>query len=313
LSDKHFCVTGGCGFIGSHIVEELVKQGHRVTVYDNLSTGSLSNLDGFADRVSFIEGDICNYFALEKALAGVTHVFHEAAVVSVFDSVERPEFVNEVNITGTLNVLRAAKSAGVKRVVIASTCAIYGNNPMLPKIETMLPEPASPYAVTKITDEYYMHIFSELYDLETVCLRYFNVYGPRQDPSSSYSGVISIFASCALSGKTPLIFGDGLQTRDFVYVKDVVQANLLAMDTAHVDTAAFNVGTGQATSLLDLLGAMGDAAGVTFDPVFKEERPGDVKHSLADISLATEKLGYRPSYTLNQGTSELLDFLRTTQ
>ena len=311
MSARHYLITGGCGFIGSHIAEELVNQQEQVTIFDNLSTGKLENIDGFKDRVNLIIGDICDYKLLLQSMSGITHVFHEAANVSVFDSVERPHINNEINITGTLNVLRCAADNGAKRIVMASSCAIYGNDPALPKVETMKPAPASPYAVSKITDEYYLSVFSALYGIEAVSLRYFNVYGPRQDPSSPYSGVISIFATCAIDGHKPHIFGDGCQTRDFVYVKDVVQANLLAMHNQEVGQGeVFNIGTGQTTSLLDLLHYLRDITDADLTPVFNPARPGDVLHSQADISLAADRLNYSPRFSLQNGLEELIYWMQ---
>jgi UDP-glucose 4-epimerase len=306
----HYFITGGCGFIGSHIAEELAAQPDaQITLYDNLASGSLENIASFRDRVNFLEGDICDFNHLSRSMQGATRVFHEAANVSVFDSVERPGFSGAVNITGTLNVLRAARENSVQRLVTASSAAIYGNNPQLPKTENMPPDPVSPYAIEKTTNEYYMRVFADLYGLETVALRYFNVYGPRQDPSSVYSGVISIFADCARHDQSPIIYGDGLQTRDFVFVKDVVRANLLAMhspQTGHGEV--FNVGTGRSTSLLDLVETLRRITGNALDIQHKEERPGDIKHSLSSIS-AISALGYSPQFTIEEGLQRLLDSL----
>jgi UDP-glucose 4-epimerase len=226
-----YLVTGGAGFIGSHIVDALVAEDHKVVVLDNLSSGHRENLASVMDRIAFIEGDIRDADSCIQAADGCDGIFHEAALVSVADSVERPRDNHDINITGTLNVLEAARSAGVRRVVFASSAAIYGNNPELPKTEAMLPEPMSPYAVAKITGEHYLKTYAELYGLECIALRYFNVYGPRQDPSSPYSGVISIFARRVGQGLPVTIYGDGEQTRDFINVADVISANLLAMQT----------------------------------------------------------------------------------
>lgn len=303
-----YMVTGGCGFIGSHIAEALVKDGHAVVVFDNLSSGHESNLAAFRDRVDFIRGDIRDPAALTAAMAGVDGVFHEAALVSVFDSVERPMDNHEINITGTLNVLSAARTCGVKRVLIAASAAAYGNNPDLPKKETMRPEPESPYGLAKVAGEYYLRVFASLYGVETVSLRYFNVYGPRQDPGSMYSGVISRFADAVSAGRNPTVFGDGKQTRDFVFVRDVARANLLAMTSKRLGQGeVVNIGTGRSVSLLDLLDALQDLTGRTFDIAFNPERPGDIRHSLADIALARATLDYEPEVDIRAGLKALLD------
>jgi UDP-glucose 4-epimerase len=304
-----YLVTGGAGFIGSHIVEALAAEGHAVRVFDNLATGHRENLDGVKAPYTWIAGDVRDTAALAAAMRGVEYVFHEAAMVSVPLSVEQPRECHEVNATGTLNVLLAAREAGVRRVVMASTAAAYGNNPALPKRETMRPEPESPYGLTKVAGEYYLRSFAQLYGLQTVALRYFNVYGPRQDPKSMYSGVISKFADVLSAGGTPTIFGDGKQTRDFVYVKDVVQANLKAMHAMAVEPGeVINVGTGKAVSLLELLAVLGQLFGREVAPKFALPRAGDVQHSLADITLARQRLGYEPKTTLRAGLAELLQW-----
>lgn len=300
-------ITGGCGFIGSHIAEALVADGLKVRVFDNFSSGKLENLKGFGTDIEVIRGDVCDPEELSSAMKGVTHVFHEAALVSVAVSVEKPVDNDAINIRGTLNVLQAARTAGVKRVVFATSAAVYGNNPVLPKREDMLPEPESPYALGKLTGEYYLKLFSNLYGVETVALRYFNVFGPRQDGKSMYSGVISRFTDDLKSGRTPTIFGDGQQTRDFVYVKDVVQANLLAMRSPQVGQGEiFNVATGRTVSLLQLLDALKKITGSRVTPQFKEARAGDIKHSLADISKIQAALGYAPKFGLDEGLRAIL-------
>jgi UDP-glucose 4-epimerase len=307
VPDDFYLITGGAGFIGSHIAEALVERGARVRVFDNLSSGHLENLEAIRGRIEFVEGDIRDPAAIERAMRGVRCVYHEAALVSVFDSVERPGDNHDINVTGTLNVLRAARAAGARRLVFASSAAVYGNNPELPKREDFRPEPESPYAVAKICGEYYLRVFSSLYGLETVSLRYFNVYGPRQDPRSMYSGVISRFSDALSTGATPTIFGDGAQTRDFVCVKDVVQANLLAMDSPDAGRAdVFNVGTGRPASLLDVLAALRESLGVEVSPVFQPARQGDIRHSLADIGRISRALGYVPRYSLRDGLDELV-------
>ena len=303
-----YLVTGGAGFIGSHIVEALAAEGQSVRVYDNFSSGYRHNLEHIDGDVAVIEGDIRDRSALAEVMPGVDYVFHEAALVSVFDSVDRPDDNHEINLTGTLNVLQAAREAGVRRFVMASSAAIYGNNPALPKQELMRPEPVSPYAIGKITGEYYLSVFAELYGLETVSLRYFNVYGPRQDPTSMYSGVISKFSDVLLAGETPTIFGDGKQTRDFVFVKDVVQANLRAMRSDRAGRGeAFNVGTGRQVSLLELLDTLCSLLERELTPQFRDARAGDVRDSVADISRVTEILGYRSEFDLRRGLKALLE------
>jgi UDP-glucose 4-epimerase len=303
-------ITGGAGFIGSHIAEALVADGHRVRIFDNLSSGHLSNLDHLKDRVEFVRGDVRDRAALGTAMQGMTHCFHEAALVSVFESVEKPFDNHDINMSGTLNVLQAARDAGVQRVVFASSAAIYGNDPELPKRETMRPQPASPYAAGKITGEYYLSIFAQLYGVQTVSLRYFNVFGPRQDPKSMYSGVISKFTDDVKAGRAPTIFGDGQQTRDFVFVKDVVQANLKAMFGKQVGAGeACNVATGHTASLLDMVRVLGELTGRTITPNFKDARKGDIQHSSADIAKARQMLGYEPKFTLKTGLQALLQSL----
>ncbi len=306
---KKFLITGGCGFIGSHIAEALVNDGEDVVIFDNLSSGYEHNIAHIKDKVTFINGDVRDIEALRNAMRGVTHVFHEAALVSVFESVEKPYENHEINLTGTLNVLTAASEVKAKRLVVASSAAIYGNDPTLPKTETMVPQPESPYALAKITKEYYLSIFNKLYGLETISLRYFNVFGPRQDPISMYSGVISKFVDVISAGKDPTVFGDGLQTRDFVFVKDVVQANILAINApSEICGNSFNVGTGKQTSLLQLLDSLKNITGNDFTVNFKEARAGDIKHSVSDISKAVKLLGYKPEYDIQTGLQQLLEW-----
>ena len=325
-----YLVTGGAGFIGSNIVDALVEAAHQVVVLDDLSSGHKENLSSVWKKIEFVEGDIRNLETCLKAVEGCDGIFHEAALVSVPDSINRPRDNHDINITGTLNILEAARQQGVKRVVFASSAAIYGDNPELPKRENMLPEPKSPYALAKLTGEYYLKVYAECFGLETVALRYFNVFGPRQDPSSMYSGVISIFAERVAKGLPVTIYGDGKQTRDFVNVADVVQANLLAMNVQDVEVVkqnpdlnarsvstiltspessgrfnVFNVATGKQTSLLDLLKALEQIAGRKVARNFSPSREGDIRHSLAGISKARKILGYRPHMELGGGLREL--------
>jgi UDP-glucose 4-epimerase len=302
-----YLVTGGAGFIGSHLVEALVARGAAVTVLDNLSSGYERNLAAVRDRITFVQGDVRDTAAVARAMQGCRFVFHEAALVSVFDSVARPRDNHDINLTGTLNVLEAARTAKVERLVMACTAAAYGNDPTLPKHEGLTPVPESPYGLAKVASEYYLRLYATLYGVPTVGLRYFNVYGPRQDPSSAYSGVISKFTSVLTQGQTPTIFGDGQQSRDFIFVKDIVAGNLLAMHSDRVGAGEIiNLATGQATTLLELLGTLGRLTGRPAAPVFKPARAGDVRHSVASIARARELLGFAPRHTLEEGLRQLL-------
>jgi UDP-glucose 4-epimerase len=292
-------ITGGAGFIGSNLAEALAKN-NDVTVIDDLSAGKPENLAGL--DVKFVKGSITNLDLLNQSFQGADCVFHQAAIASVKKSIDDPIRTNEVGISGTLNVLLAARDAGVRRVILASSAAVYGSSPQLPKTETMPPEPISPYAVTKLAGELYAKNFQELYGLQTVSLRYFNVFGPKQDPSSEYSGVISRFISALLSGNQPTIYGDGMQTRDFVYVKDVVKANILA---SHSATGVYNIASGKSTSLNTLVATIANIIGVEPHPLYAAPRPGDIRHSLADISRA-RSLGYSPDYDLEEALRETI-------
>lgn len=306
-------ITGGAGFIGSHIAERLVSERHSVRVYDNLSSGRRENLAGFGKDVELVKADVRDLAALEASAAGCDVIFHQAAVVSVPYSVEHPQETHDVNIQGTLNVLLAARKCGVRRVVFACSAAIYGEEPTLPKRETMAAEPVSPYGVEKITGEYYLQVWSKLYAIETVSLRYFNVFGPRQDPSSPYSGVISIFVDKALRGEQPQIFGDGSQCRDFVYVANVVDANYLAATRPAISGRAYNVACGERTTLNDLLRIIGRAVGTDITPKYREPRAGDIKESLADITRAREELGYAPKIGVEEGLNRLIEHIKKTR
>jgi UDP-glucose 4-epimerase len=302
-------VTGGAGFIGSHIADELVKRDYQVVILDNLSTGRLSNIEQTlgSKNVEFVRGSITNLSLLEKLFAGADYVFHQAAIPSVPRSIKNPKASHVANITGTLNVLLASRDKGVKKVVFASSSSVYGNTPTLPKIETMTPNPQSPYAVTKLTGEYYCGVFNKIYGLNTVSLRYFNVFGPRQDPDSPYAAVIPLFITNALAGKSPVIFGDGEQSRDFTFVKDVAGANILAAEST--STGVFNIGTSTRVTINHLaqliIGLVGNNK---VKVVHKDTRAGDVMHSLADISKANS-FGYRPKYNLEGGLKEAYNYL----
>ena len=304
----HYLVTGGCGFIGSHLVETLVKQGERVRVLDNCSTGSLNNLADVIAQTEFFHADLRDMEAVKKAVAGVDYVLHQGALPSVPKSIEDPCLNHEVNITGTLNVLLAARDEGVKRVVFAASSAAYGNVPKLPKSEEQAPAPASPYAIVKHAGESYCKIFTEIYGLETVSLRYFNIFGPRQDPTSQYSGVIARFLEAYRRGVPPRIEGDGEQTRDFTYVANVVEANLLACSADGIAGELFNIGCGVQTSIRQLAALLGALMQSPLKPVHIAPRQGDVKHSLADISKARRLLGYSPKVGLETGLRHTVDW-----
>lgn len=290
-------VTGGCGFIGSNLVEELIKLGFEVVVLDNLTTGKIENIKGLKCKV--VIADIRDLKALRDIFVDTECVFHQAALPSVARSIKDPVLTNDVNITGTLNVLIASRDCEVEKVIYASSSSVYGDTPTLPKREDMKPNPKSPYAVSKLAGEYYCRVFSEVYGLKTVCLRYFNVYGPKQDPYSEYSAVVPRFICRIIKGKPPIIFGDGNQTRDFTFVEDVVKANILAMKK-NVE-GIFNIATGKRVSIKNLAEMIMEIVGAKLKPIYDKPRPGDIRHSLADISLTMKKLGYKPEYDLRKG------------
>jgi UDP-glucose 4-epimerase len=321
-------VTGGAGFIGSHIADECVKRGWQTTILDNLSTGRIENIrylindqnSKFEIRnpklethnsqltthnsCEFVQGSITDLPLLQKLLSGADYVFHQAAIPSVPRSIENPIASYEANVTGTLNLLIAARDSKVKKVVFASSSSVYGDTPTLPKKEEMLPNPLSPYAANKISAEYHCAAFNKVYHLPTVCLRYFNVYGPRQNPDSQYAAVIPKFIQCILNGKSPVIFGDGEQSRDFTFVQDVAAANILAAESE--TTGVFNIGTGERITLNQLTRLMLTILGRTeIKPVYEKERAGDIKHSLADITRAGS-FGYSPRYTIEKGLRETI-------
>ena len=296
-----YLVTGGAGFIGSHVVDELLRRGESVRVIDNFSTGHRENLSKTLGDVHLVEGDLRSYERAHNAVAGVDYVIHLAALPSVPRSVQDPLTTNAVNITGTLNILLAARDAGVRRVVTASSSSVYGPSAVSPKHESLVPSPISPYGVSKLAAEQYTAAFHAVYGLETVALWYFNVFGPRQDPNSQYSGVVPLFITSALEGKNPVIYGDGLQTRDFTYVSNIVDATLSAMSADKAAGRVINVGCGDSHSLLDLVAAIEQAWGQPLAPGFAPERAGDVKHSCADISLGRELIGYEPRVSFDEG------------
>ena len=307
-------VTGGAGFIGGHLVRGLLERGRSVRVVDNLSTGSLKNLEGleqaYPGRFEFSETDIRDRDALDPLFEGVSTVFHQAAMVSVQKSVEDPGLCHDINVTGTLNVFQTARRTGVGKVVFASTCAVYGDDPELPKREAMPAAPKSPYAASKYIDEVYAALFGDLYGFPIVALRYFNVFGPRQDPASDYAAVIPKFITRMLSGRTPIIFGDGEQTRDFIYVGNVVQANFEAAEKAPAG-AVMNIGTGRSYSLNQLVSILNDVLTTTWRPQYGEARLGDVRHSRADVGLASRLVDFVPPVSFEEGLKRTVEWFRT--
>lgn len=304
-----YLVTGGSGFIGSHLSEELVRRGHRVRVVDSLVTGKRRNLDHLP-TVEFVQGDLADFSVAERAVEGVDFVLHQAAIPSVPRSVADPIASNQANVTASLNVLVAARDAGVKRLVYAGSSSAYGNTPTLPKREDMATNPLSPYALQKLVVERYCQLFTDLYGFETVTTRYFNVFGPRQDPGSPYSGVISLFSTAILERRQPTIYGDGEQTRDFTYVTNVVDGVLRASEAPNVAGEVINVATGGRISLNRLLRVMNGIVGTDIQPIYKEPRAGDVRDSQADIGKARTLLGYEPSVSLEEGLARTLEWSR---
>jgi len=307
---KKSLVTGGAGFIGSHLVEALVAAGCEVAVLDNLSGGHLSNLDSVKSHISFFENDIRQIDALEQCAAGCDVIFHLAAVVAVQQTIDDPLDSTMVNDIGTLNVLEVARKTNVRRVVLASSCAVYGDDPRLPKDESMTPMPASPYAVHKLSAEHYLRIYGELFDFKNASLRFFNVFGPRQDPSSPYSGVISIFMNKAASHQVPVIYGDGSQTRDFVYVKDVVDALLRAAQTDRNTGEVYNIGSGSRVTINRLWERIASLSGQQTKPIYQPARAGDILHSVGNIAKARSRLNFTNEYSLEQGLELTLEWYR---
>jgi UDP-glucose 4-epimerase len=302
---KRTVVTGGAGFIGSHLAEELARQGHQVVILDDLSTGKRENIEALLkrDNVEFIQGSIADLCLLQGLFQNVDYVFHEAAAPSVPRSIEYPLASHEINITGTLNVLLAARDNGVRKVIYASSSSVYGDAQTLPKREDMFPSPQSPYAVTKLTGEYYCQVFHKVYGLPTVSLRYFNVYGPRQDPDSQYAAVIPKFIKKVSEGNPPIIFGDGKQTRDFTFIRDVVEANVLAAESNAI--GIFNIGRGERITINYVASLIIKLIGNSVKPIHEGPRPGDIRHSTADISKA-KTFGYEPRHSLKFGLRETI-------
>ena len=303
-------VTGGTGFIGSHLVDALLARGDHVRVFDNFSTGNRANLDQTNPRLEIVDGDLTDPQAVAQAVDGMDLVFHQAALSSVPRSVERPLDTNAACVTGTLHVLDAARRAGVRRLVYAASSSAYGDQPTSSKRETDLPAPISPYGAAKLAAEYYCQAFTATYGFETVSLRYFNVFGPRQDPGSPYSAVIPLFITAILNGQQPKIFGDGHQSRDFCYVANVVHANLLAAEAQGAAGKVFNVACGQTTSLLELLAQLNRLLGTDVKPIHEPARAGDVRESLADITQARRILGYEPLVGFNEGLERSIEYYR---
>ncbi len=304
-----YLVTGGAGFIGSNLVTALVERGETVRVLDNFSTGHRANLAPVADRIELMEGDIRDPEQVRQAVAGSDYILHQAALPSVPRSIADPLTSNAVNVTGTLTLLQAAREAGVKRLVQASSSSVYGDNPALPKQETMATRPMSPYAISKLAAEQYGRVFYQLYGFETVALRYFNVFGPRQDPGSQYAAVIPKFITAMLQSQPPTIYGDGRQSRDFTFIDNVVQANLRACTAPEAAGGVFNIACGERYSLLDLLAHLAELTGSPAEAHHTAPRPGDVPHSQADISLARAVLGYEPAMTFGEGLARTVAWL----
>ncbi|MBX2860461.1 MAG: SDR family oxidoreductase [Vampirovibrio sp.] len=302
---QHCLVTGGAGFIGSHIIQGLLAQGHRVRVLDNLSSGSLDNLTSMLEQVDFVEGDIRDSTVINACCKGIDTVFHQAALVSVAESMTKPVLTHDMNVSGTLNVLEACRENGVSKIVFASSAAVYGEDPTLPKTESMIPQPVSPYAWSKWMGEEYCKMYAAIYGMQAVCLRYFNVFGPRQDPSSDYSGVMSKFTDAIASKSNPQIYGDGLQSRDFIYVGDVARANILAME-AHINFGIYNVATGTRHTLLEVLDHLKGYTGSRFETQFYPTRSGDIRHSEGSAEKIKTDLKFTPGTTFFEGLSQYL-------
>jgi len=307
----NYLVTGGAGFIGSNLVGALVERGENVRVVDDFSTGKRENLDGWLNRIDLIEGSLVEEEVCRRAVEGMDHVLHQAALASVARSVDDPAATDRVNVGGTVRLLAAAKEARVRRVIYAASSSAYGDVDVPAKIETLTPQPKSPYAVSKLAGEYYCQAFHTVYGLETISLRYFNVFGPNQDPSSPYSAVIPLFITAALDGRRPTIYGDGCQSRDFSYVANVVHANLLAAEApARAVGQVFNVACGESVDLLTLLEEIQRIVGITVEPHFVPPRPGDVRHSLADLTAAHDLLGYAPIVGFEEGLERTIEWYR---
>jgi UDP-glucose 4-epimerase len=304
-------VTGGAGFIGSHLVQGLLEQGHTVRVFDNFSSGKQENLIEVADRIDLFEGDLCHYEEILRACKDIEYVLHEAAIPSVPRSVEQPWDSHEANATGTFNLLQAAVSQKCRRVIYAASSSAYGDTPESPKHEGIVPCPLSPYAVQKLAGEHYCRAFSECYGLQTLSLRYFNVFGPRQDPKSQYAAAIPAFVTAILADQPPTVFGDGEQTRDFTYVDNVVHGNLLAMRVRRTGGQAVNLACGDRISVNQVIARLNELLGKSIKPEYVDPRPGDVKHSCADIALARKLLGFKPQVSFEDGLSRAIEYYKS--
>ncbi len=303
-----YLITGGAGFIGSNIAHELLSRGDDVRILDNFSTGRKVNIEDITGQVELVEGDIRDFWTVREAVEGVDYILHQAALPSVPRSVKNPLTSNSVNVDGTLNILEAARLAGVKRVVIASSSSVYGDTPQLPKHENMMTDPLSPYAVTKLTGEKYCKVFYELYGLETVALRYFNIFGPRQDPGSEYAAVIPKFINCFLAGKPPVVFGDGEQSRDFTFIANAVAANILACTAPKAPGRYYNIAAGGQYTLNDLIKCLQEIIGTDVKPKYQAPRKGDILHSFADINRAREELGYEVKIDFMSGLKQTVEW-----
>ena len=307
---ERFLVTGGAGFIGSNICKKLISQGCFVRVVDNLLTGKKSNLKDFIDKIDFIEADMGDEEVARKAMKNIDVVLHQGALPSVPRSVDDPAATHKHCVDATFTLLLAARDAGIKRFVYASSSSAYGDTPTLPKVETMLPQPLSPYAVGKLVGEHYCSVFHKVFDLETISLRYFNVFGPHQDPTSQYAAAIPAFVTAILKDTPPTVFGDGLQSRDFTYVDNVVEANLLAARAQHTTGDVINIACGQAVTVNETIEVINAAVGKNIKPIYTAPRPGDVKHSLADISAAEDLIGFKPKVQFKQGLQLAINWYR---
>ena len=303
-------VTGGAGFIGHHLVSELIRRGDDVAVLDNLSTGARARLGAFRGDVAFTEGDLRDARAVDRAVAGCEVVFHQAALPSVARSVKDPRLTNDVNTSGTIELVMSAARAGVRRIVYAGSSSVYGGSPELPRRERQKPDPRSPYAASKLAGEHYVHTLGAIHGVETVALRYFNIFGPGQDPASEYAAAVPRFVTAGLRDERPTVYGDGHQSRDFTYVDNVTSANLLAAAAEGVSGLTCNIACGERYSVRDLLAAIGAALGRVLDPVFAPERLGDVRHSQADISLARQTLGYEVVVPFKEGVRRTVEWYR---
>lgn len=306
-----YLITGGAGFIGSNLAVELLNRGQQVRVLDNFATGRRKNVEPIKDKIELIEGDLRSYHIVREAVDGMDFILHQGALPSVPRSIKDPITTNEVNVVGTLNILNAAVDSGVKRVVFASSSSIYGDSERLPKQEDMIPNPLSPYAVSKLASEKYCQVFARIYKLHTVSLRYFNVFGPRQDPTSQYSAVIPKFIRAILTKKQPVIFGDGLQSRDFTFVKNVVEANILATQADFPGGMVFNCACHERIDLNQLVQHINEITGESIQPLYSEARPGDVKHSFADIERIQKYLGYEPQVLFREGLKRTVEWYRS--